>query len=85
MLYNLRQLGVRCEVLKKKSGECLTIEGIGKFGREPRFKSFGDHRTAMACVVAGLLSARRTFIDEVQCINKSFPAFMGIVRALYKL
>lgn len=85
MLYNLRQLGVRCGLSKKRGRECVVVEGVKRFKRGARFKSFGDHRTAMSCVIAGLLSARKTTLDDVQCIDKSFPEFTGIIEAFHKL
>ncbi len=39
-------------------------------------KSFGDHRTAMTMVMAGALAEGETTVDDVDCINTSFPGFM---------
>ena len=37
--------------------------------------SFGDHRIAMACAVAGLLADGETEILNAECVNISFPDF----------
>ena len=85
MLYNLQQCGVRCGSKREGMSETVFIEGTKRFNKKARFKSFGDHRTAMSCVVAGLLAEKPVTIDDTGCINKSFPEFMDIVQALYAL
>ena len=47
-----------------------------------RVHSRGDHRLAMALVVAGLIAQGETVIDDVDCIADSFP---GFVETLLKL
>jgi 3-phosphoshikimate 1-carboxyvinyltransferase len=45
-------------------------------------KSFGDHRTAMSMVVAGLAAEGKTRIDNISCINKSFPNFLSLLKTI---
>jgi 3-phosphoshikimate 1-carboxyvinyltransferase len=45
-------------------------------------RSFGDHRTAMSMIVAGLAAEGRTTIDDISCISKSFPDFIKVLRSL---
>lgn len=40
-----------------------------------KVSSFGDHRTAMALAVAGLLTEKELIIDDIDCVKKSFPDF----------
>ena len=44
--------------------------------------SHGDHRLAMALVVAGLIAARETLVQDVDCIADSFPGFGSTVARL---
>lgn len=85
MLTNLAQLKVRCGTRVVGGRECIYIEGVKKLSKKGSFKSYGDHRTAMSCVIAGLLAEQPSSIDDVRCISKSFPEFLDIVEALYKL
>lgn len=85
MFYNLREMGVHCGSVKDGTRETVYIEGAKSFKSGIHFKSFSDHRTAMSCIIAGLISAKDSTIDDVRCINKSFPEFLDIVKALYRL
>jgi len=42
--------------------------------------SHGDHRIAMALAVAGLAARGETIIEDVQCIETSFPGFVDAFR-----
>ncbi len=44
--------------------------------------SHGDHRLAMALAVAGMLGQGKTQIDEIGCVNDSFPGFVSLMRTL---
>lgn len=72
---NLLRMGADIKVLNKGKREDIEINGVN-FLYAAKVKSFGDHRTAMSMVVAGLLSRGRTCIDDVSCINKSYPGFL---------
>lgn len=43
-------------------------------------KSYGDHRMAMMEAVAGLVSDKPFEIDDVSCVNTSFPGFFKILQ-----
>jgi 3-phosphoshikimate 1-carboxyvinyltransferase len=44
--------------------------------------SHGDHRLAMALVVAGLIAEGTTTIQGAECIEESFPGFARILAGL---
>jgi 3-phosphoshikimate 1-carboxyvinyltransferase len=44
--------------------------------------SHGDHRLAMALVVAGLVASGETVVRDVACIGDSFPGFGDLLRGL---
>ena len=44
--------------------------------------SFGDHRVAMACAVAGLFAAGETQVLDPGCIAISYPGFAGHLRLI---
>ncbi|MDD2595966.1 MAG: type I 3-dehydroquinate dehydratase [Bacteroidales bacterium] len=46
--------------------------------------SHGDHRLAMALMIARLFSSGKIYIDDLNCINKSFPDFDKILQSVKK-
>jgi 3-phosphoshikimate 1-carboxyvinyltransferase len=44
--------------------------------------SHGDHRLAMALVVAGLVAERETVVEGTEAIDESFPGFVDLMRGL---
>lgn len=50
--------------------------------RGARVSSWGDHRLAMALVVAGLLADGETLVEGVDCIATSYPEFVATCRRL---
>jgi 3-phosphoshikimate 1-carboxyvinyltransferase len=50
--------------------------------RGARVSSWGDHRLAMALVVAGLLADAPTVVEGIDCIATSYPDFVPTCRAL---
>jgi 3-phosphoshikimate 1-carboxyvinyltransferase len=50
--------------------------------RGARVSSWGDHRLAMALVIAGLLADGPTVVEGVGCIATSYPDFVATCRAL---
>ena len=38
--------------------------------------SYADHRIAMSLIIAGLGAEGETVVDDVACINKSYPSFL---------
>jgi 3-phosphoshikimate 1-carboxyvinyltransferase len=66
-------------------------DGFRLPGRSPRgaapfrgahVSSWGDHRLAMALVVAGLLADGPTTVEGIDCIATSYPDFVPTCRAL---
>lgn len=84
-LYNLRQagVGIRAQKYSEESGSdwCLEINPARRF-KEGKFKSFSDHRTAMSAVVLGAGSGKGSVIDDIECIDKSFPRFIDAFESL---
>jgi len=88
MVSNLKTAGVNIWAgpTKHKRGYddyAIIIEGLNLF-KAARFKSFGDHRTAMSMIVLGMASGLAHTIDDVKCIGKSFPGFISAVNKLYE-
>jgi 3-phosphoshikimate 1-carboxyvinyltransferase len=88
MVVNLKAVGVNIWAgpTKNKRGYddyAIIIEGLNPF-KAAKFKSFGDHRTAMSMIVLGMASGAKHTIDEVRCITKSFPGFIPAVSKLYE-
>ncbi|MBP7215724.1 MAG: 3-phosphoshikimate 1-carboxyvinyltransferase [Candidatus Omnitrophica bacterium] len=78
---NLQKMGVKISIIKRGVREDIVVEGAKEL-KGARVKSFGDHRTAMSMVVAGLKAKGSTRIDDVACIGKSFPRFIELVKRL---
>ncbi|MFC1592473.1 3-phosphoshikimate 1-carboxyvinyltransferase [Candidatus Omnitrophota bacterium] len=77
---NLKKMGadIRISIPDARTGktrEKIIIQGVGRL-RGARVRSFADHRTAMSMVVAAAVSHGPTFIDDLTCIDKSFPDFL---------
>lgn len=48
------------------------------------FKSHGDHRIARTCfILADLLPDCNVIIEDIDCINTSFPTFFDIYAKLH--
>lgn len=59
----------------------FTIPG----GQRPsggRAHSLGDHRVAMSLAVAGLIARDAVVVDDVECVNTSFPGFSRLMNAV---
>lgn len=67
---NLRAMGVEVEEFE----DGMAITG-GRPLRGARMQSFGDHRIAMAFSIAGLFAKGETVIENVECVNTSYPGF----------
>jgi 3-phosphoshikimate 1-carboxyvinyltransferase len=72
---NLTKLGVKVRELP----DGLIIQGGNPF-RGSEVESFGDHRLAMAMVVAGLAARGETTVPDTDCIHTSFPGFMDTLK-----
>lgn len=77
MAANLRGMGAKFEI----KGDDIIIEGSVSL-RGISAVSFGDHRTAMSMVIAGLAAKGNTTIDDTDCISKSYPNFLEDLNSL---
>lgn len=71
---NLAKMGV--DITEKEDG--WIING-GKPLKGAVVSSFGDHRIAMAMVIAGLIAGGETVVEDTEWIDTSFPGFMDII------
>ncbi len=81
MTQNLAKMGAAVKVIKTLKSEKIIIQGSRPLVGA-KVKSFGDHRTAMSMIVAGLAANGVTRIDDVTCINKSFPNFLSLLKSI---
>lgn len=75
MVTNLKKMGASIEAKKNT----IIIEGPTPL-TGARCDSFKDHRTAMSLIVAGLLAKGETQVDDIECINTSFPTFFKLLK-----
>jgi 3-phosphoshikimate 1-carboxyvinyltransferase len=73
----LRAFGVTCAELD----DGLTVEG-GTSLRAAHVTSGGDHRIAMSAAVLALRADGESIVDDVDCVDTSFPGFADRLRAL---
>lgn len=73
----LAKLGVRIE----EHEDGFRVQGGGRLVGA-RVSSHGDHRMAMALIVAGLLASGQTVVEDTACIATSFPEFIPMLQAL---
>lgn len=72
---NLSALGARIE--EKPDG--LIIPGPQRL-EGGVVESFGDHRTAMAMAIAGLIAQEPVTVNDTACVGTSFPDFFEVIR-----
>jgi 3-phosphoshikimate 1-carboxyvinyltransferase len=75
-----RELG-RMGVAIEERPDGMAITG-GRHLHGAEVNSGGDHRMAMALAVAGLIAEGETVIDDVECVNTSFPSFTKTINDL---
>ena len=71
-------MGMKAEI----SGDDLVIQGGGLTGG--KVDSHGDHRIAMSCAIAGLVSSNATEISGWEAVATSYPGFIDDLDALRK-
>ncbi len=71
----------KCGIKTKEYKDGYEIEG-GKIKRA-KIDSFGDHRIAMSFAIAGLIDGMR--VDDIECINTSFPNFIDILKKITRI
>ena len=64
-------------------GDSMLIEGAALSGGEIR--SYNDHRIAMSAAIAALFIENPVYINEIKCINKSFPTFFEVLKEYIKI
>ena len=47
-------------------------------------KSYDDHRIAMSFIIAGISSGNYNQIDNVRCIDVSYPEFMATLKRVMR-
>jgi len=77
MTTGLTAMGAKIEV---KNND-LVIEGVPKL-HGVHVDSYGDHRTAMSLMIAGLVAEGQTTVEGVECVAKSFPTFMECLNSI---
>ncbi|MCX5692101.1 MAG: 3-phosphoshikimate 1-carboxyvinyltransferase [Candidatus Omnitrophica bacterium] len=77
MTTNLQKIGADVQAKKK----IIIING-GRPLAGARVSSFGDHRTAMSMLVAGLGAKGKVIVTGLDCINKSFLNFPNLLNKL---
>lgn len=77
MKENLEKMGGRISV----SGDSIVIDGVSGL-RGASLKSYGDHRSVMAMSIAALTADGSSTIDDIGCINKSFPDFFKLLESI---
>ena len=78
MVYNLKKIGARVS----QEGDNVIINGGGAIYESKELSSFADHRTAMAMSVASLCCWSESIIDDISCVNTSFPEFFNILKSI---
>jgi 3-phosphoshikimate 1-carboxyvinyltransferase len=75
----LTKLGV--EIEERPDGFRIVGGGRRPF-RAARVRSWGDHRLAMALIVAGLAADGPSVVEDIDCIATSYPDFVATCRCL---
>jgi 3-phosphoshikimate 1-carboxyvinyltransferase len=81
MRSNLVRMGVDIKVVPSKYGEDVVINAPSELYASI-LKSFNDHRTAMSLIIAALAARDESILDDVKCIDKSFPDFLNTLKAI---
>ena len=77
IISELGKLGVRAE----ERADGFRIEG-GTPLRGAVVQSWGDHRMAMALIVAGLVAEGQTVVEDTACVATSYPEFLATLNRL---
>ncbi|MBI4589750.1 MAG: 3-phosphoshikimate 1-carboxyvinyltransferase [Candidatus Rokubacteria bacterium] len=73
----LGKLGARIEA---REDGFLIRGGVPMIGT--RVESHGDHRMAMALIIAGLVAQGETVVEDTDCIATSYPEFVATLNSL---
>jgi 3-phosphoshikimate 1-carboxyvinyltransferase len=75
---NLTALGAS---LQEKDDALVILGSVKKF-KAQKVESFGDHRTAMSAAIASLISDGECVIENVDCVDTSYPGFLKDLQSL---
>lgn len=78
MAANLRLMGV--EVIEVEDG--MEIEGPATLNASAAVRSYGDHRIAMSMAVLGLHGSEPICVNNIACIDTSYPSFWKDMKSL---
>ena len=78
MIANLRQLGVAAD--EREDG--MVIHGPARLKVAGSVRSYGDHRVAMAMAVLALFAPEPVCINNVSCVDTSYPGFWNDLKTL---
>jgi len=78
MKTNLEKMGANIKITKDE----IVVEGDKELKGSKSLRSFGDHRTCMATAIAALAAKGESEIDDIECVNKSFPEFFKYLEKL---
>lgn len=81
MLFNLKKMGAKITASGRGRSEKITVCGASCL-KGARLKSFGDHRTAMSMIIAACAAEGSSSIDDLSCIDKSFPGFIPALKSI---
>jgi len=84
IVHNLGAAGIDIRIKefgRQEKDSSILIKGTEKF-KSVHFKSFKDHRTAMSAIILGTATGFESTIDDIGCINKSFPQFISLIESL---
>ncbi len=73
----LQKMGANIE----PTGDGLKINGPNKL-IGTYCNSYGDHRIAMALTIASLIAENETTLDNMDCVNISFPKFLEVLQSV---
>jgi len=78
MAANLQSLGVETE----ERDDGMVIRGPAAITPTKAVRSYGDHRIAMAMAVIGLYATAPVVVNNVACVDTSYPGFWDQLKAL---
>lgn len=73
----LRRIGADVQELD----DGMIIKGKTKL-KGGKCYSHGDHRIAMTLAIAGLISQEGTSVNDIECVNTSFPGFWDMLASI---
>jgi len=77
IIFNLKNMGALIEEFE----DGFSITGPTKLNGVI-IKTFGDHRIAMAFMIASLIASGTTKLDNYECVNISFPEFFDKLKSI---